>query len=908
MNRIKNNNYNDTCLCYYQYKRLFSRISAILTIVFLLCSGFSIAQIPQIDCYCIYYIKDGGIYRFNPAVTISASNPSLISISLPTNASGLTISENLNGGTFSPTFYTVVPDNTYTNLYYYYYDGNTWVNTGHKTGSSAAVNIGAGGGYIYNLAGATGMVYRYDGKQDGTYLTQVENFLGERPFDLIADCMGNWYILNSTGAFATPCLKKYDSSGKLLRTWVVDNPQNIPGTYGFAIIGNNIYFDSKKSTGLAHGTIGATTVTIAPDMIGTFNCSEDDMACCAAAIGITPAISIALSCDYPIPGTSVTCTATPYSGGTSPIYQWKVNGVNVGSNKPTYNYTPTIGDKITCDLTSNEQCTSNATVVSNTIVVKSTNPVNLLLNKAPFICGNQDSVLLHVNGADSYIWSNGSQTDSAYFAKTGNYSVTGTVNGGCTGTLSFTVGNYKKPDYKINYAITNCDNHAYQFTAQEANGNNSNDTFYWNFGDKTTSSLQQPTHNFPASGTYAIQLTITNTNGCDSTVTERVNVPAPPKLSINHAALFCAGSSVVIHAKGAKSYVWNDASTLDSLFINQTGMYSFTGTSAEGCTNTYTFRASNYPQPDYSIVSKLTDCNKRQYQFAANLNSGQDSGDSLSWNFGDNGKSNTQTVDHTFPAANNYNVSLTATNANNCSSVYNKTIAVEAPPALTLDNQPKFCRETPMLVTVTGASDYKWSDGSTTDHLSITQEGTYSVTGYSPAGCFTTSTFDAAYFNLYNYQILTDKEEISPDRPLLNMESNNVPSSSYFWNFGDGQAADGRSQSHTYSISQSGYFDLALNVINPYGCTEKASKRIWIVNDANINSFTPNGDGKNDLFMAGWHIQVYNRDGVLLYDGTGGWDGKYKGKMVAKDTYLYVVYYENGAGTKSKPGYVMVLR
>jgi len=53
---------------------------------------------------------------------------------------------------------------------------------------------------------------------------------------------------------------------------------------------------------------------------------------------------------------------------------------------------------------------------------------------------------------------------------------------------------------------------------------------------------------------------------------------------------------------------------------------------------------------------------------------------------------------------------------------------------------------------------------------------------------------------------------------------------------------------------------------------------------------------------------VYNRNGLLLYEGTEGWDGKYQGKPVAKDTYLFILYYQYAKELKSREGYVMVIR
>jgi len=56
-------------------------------------------------------------------------------------------------------------------------------------------------------------------------------------------------------------------------------------------------------------------------------------------------------------GSSVTFTAFPGNGGSTPLYQWKVNGANAGTNNPTYTYNPVNGDQVQCVLTSSELCT-----------------------------------------------------------------------------------------------------------------------------------------------------------------------------------------------------------------------------------------------------------------------------------------------------------------------------------------------------------------------------------------------------------------------------------------------------------------------------------------------------------------------------------------------------------------------
>ncbi len=84
---------------------------------------------------------------------------------------------------------------------------------------------------------------------------------------------------------------------------------------------------------------------------------------------LTPAVSIAtLSSNIICSGTSVTFTATPSNGGTTPAYQWKVNGVNAGTNSATFTTTTlTTGQAVTCVLTSNATCASPTTATSNAI-------------------------------------------------------------------------------------------------------------------------------------------------------------------------------------------------------------------------------------------------------------------------------------------------------------------------------------------------------------------------------------------------------------------------------------------------------------------------------------------------------------------------------------------------------------
>ncbi|MCX6266627.1 MAG: PKD domain-containing protein, partial [Bacteroidetes bacterium] len=68
-------------------------------------------------------------------------------------------------------------------------------------------------------------------------------------------------------------------------------------------------------------------------------------------------------------GSYIGFTATASYGGIAPIYQWKVNGGNAGTNSATFNYQPNDGEVVTCVLTSSAGCTTGNPATSNQITM-----------------------------------------------------------------------------------------------------------------------------------------------------------------------------------------------------------------------------------------------------------------------------------------------------------------------------------------------------------------------------------------------------------------------------------------------------------------------------------------------------------------------------------------------------------
>ena len=204
-------------------------------------------------------------------------------------------------------------------------------------------------------------------------------------------------------------------------------------------------------TGLPAGvsaawTSNVLTISGTPTASGIFNYSIPLIGGCGtvSAIGtitvnptLTASVSISTSTTTICAGTSVTFTATPTNGGALPVYQWKLNNVNVGTNSTTYaNAALVNGDVVTCVLTSNATpCLMGSSATSNTVTMIVNALPNVSAGPDKTICiGN--SVTLSGSGASGYTWSNGATTATQTVSPTttATFTLTGTDGNGCTNT------------------------------------------------------------------------------------------------------------------------------------------------------------------------------------------------------------------------------------------------------------------------------------------------------------------------------------------------------------------------------------------------------------------------------------------------------------------------------------------
>lgn len=419
--------------------------------------------------------------------------------------------------------------------------------------------------------------------------------------------------------------------------------------------------------------------------------------------------------------------------------------------------------------------------------------------------------------------------------------------------------------------------------------------------------------NLPA-GKYIV--TVTDANGCTKTAEYEVKRPQPISIDVTREQVYdCANQilkmvSTARVSGGVPPYQMNWSSGVVSGANNEimtttvSAMVLLQVTDAMGCTAVYSYDV-DIQSPGFNY--QLLNCDAQEYRFTPVSPDVLGSNITYTWDFGDGSTSTQGSTTHKYASGGSYKVRLTISSST-CTNTFEKNIFVEKQPELILDREPAFCKGDSMVVHVSGTDFYKWENGSTADSMVVKAAGTYRVQGISKAGCTSTLEFNATYLDMFHYTISSDKDVINPDNADVKFWSQSIPSSLYYWEFGDSTAAQGNNLYHTYQVNKDGYFDVRLTVINPNGCTETAMKRIWVAPTFIPNVFTPDADGINDFFMSGWRVRIFNRNGVLFYDGSEGWDGTFKGKPVANDTYFYVLYYTTDTGTKTREGYITVIR
>jgi len=438
--------------------------------------------------------------------------------------------------------------------------------------------------------------------------------------------------------------------------------------------------------------------------------------------------------------------------------------------------------------------------------------------------------------------------------------------------------------------------------------------YSWSNGVKTKDLSKIP------AGNYLV--TVTDSVGCSQSVQYTVNRPPSINIDVIPKIEYCNTDSITaiytaVLTGGVPPYqlTWSmgklSGKHNEIMETDQSGTVVLKVIDNANCSASKTFQTKI---PKLGINDSLLNCNQHKYQFNAIVANEVLEIYSYQWDFGDGTYSTIKEPEHIFAAAGIFKVSLTITNLTNpCESVYEQIIEVEPRPNVEIDGPEKFCEGNSIVLNAKGTDTYSWSDGTKNDSILITQDGVYNVTGFSVAGCSNTDTHSVSFFESLNYRIESDKEDVTIEDRIVTFSTKYTPDTYYSWDFGDDtpklEGIDfSNTPPHQFKIKGDGYFDVKLLVTNPYRCIEKDSVKIGVNLISVPNTFTPNGDGINDFYLEGWNKKIFNRNGVLLFEGTKAWDGNYMGKPVANDTYFVIVYDSAESGSTYRTNYITVLR
>lgn len=218
--------------------------------------------------------------------------------------------------------------------------------------------------------------------------------------------------------------------------------------YQWAVNGINV------GTGSAYSYVPADGDVVSVSVTSSAVCAMPAIVSSSMAITVLPVVtpSVSVSANpgaIVCAGTIVNYTATPANAGLAPVFEWKKNGVVVGSST-TYTTIPANGDEITCIMTTSNRCVSHRTVSSsfNMIVNEPVTPVVNILSSPGLNISAGTPVTLTADLANavplpSYQWSvNGvpvtgatmPQFTSDNFANLDIITCTVTSGGGCAGS------------------------------------------------------------------------------------------------------------------------------------------------------------------------------------------------------------------------------------------------------------------------------------------------------------------------------------------------------------------------------------------------------------------------------------------------------------------------------------------
>lgn len=345
----------------------------------------------------------------------------------------------------------------------------------------------------------------------------------------------------------------------------------------------------------------------------------------------------------------------------------------------------------------------------------------------------------------TYTWSNGSHAQSITVG-VGTYIVSVT-DGVCTNTDTVEVTAPYYPTAAFTNTINTCLNEPIQFTDASTTSGGVIISHYWDFGDSTNSTLTNPTHTFPGSGTYDVTLIIETSLGCTDTLVQPIIIAPPPIIAFTYASE-CVGSTVFFTDQSTPPasinfWQWYFGDGDSSSVQNPTHVYDSAGTftvtliagDSSSCSDTLIQQIIIYPLPVPNI-SATTVCEGANTIFTG-FGSAGDTISSWYWDFGNGNTGSGTNPNFTFDSSGTWTVTIISTSNHNCPDTTTLTVTVNPLPLANAGPNINLCYNDTVTLTATGGGTYLWSTGDTSASISVhpTSSTGYDVTVTNSFGC-----------------------------------------------------------------------------------------------------------------------------------------------------------------------------
>jgi len=389
-------------------------------------------------------------------------------------------------------------------------------------------------------------------------------------------------------------------------------------------------------------------------------------------------------------------------------------------------------------------------------------------------------------------------------------------------------------------------------------------TWDWNFGDGQTSSIQNPVHLYPLAGSYNVTLMVTDVNGCSDTAINTVNVGAIPDVDFtfspdptcfNSPTNFYGISSV---AATVTSWTWDFGDggvgfTQDAIHTYLgTGNYTATLTIADtnGCTNSISYPVTVNQLPTANFFHDGPTCMDEIVNFTNISTTPNGYITTWEWDFGDGTNTTVvfpddPNVSHTYPNPGTFQVYLTITDSDSCTSSTFREIIILANPIADFTFTSACNQEAVDFFDLSSPNggnslvSWYWDFGdpaSGVNNTSTLQDpshifttgGTFSVLMIisNTDGCTDSITYDVNVNSLPDVQITTDSDTVCVDAISNFYGSGSANIVTWFWTFGDGGTSVLQNPQHAYASP--GTYQVTLTGMDDAGCDSTTTHSITV--------------------------------------------------------------------------------